>query len=45
VLLRQAHVNADKHDGRTIEELRAALASKTGENVVIRRFARFAVGD
>ncbi len=45
VLLRQAHVNADKYEGRTIEELRAALASETGENVVIRRFARFQVGD
>ena len=44
VLLRQKHVNEDKHDGKTIEELRAALASETGENVVIRRFARFAVG-
>ena len=45
VLLRQPHVNADKYDGRTIEELRAELAAKTGENVVIRRFERFAVGD
>jgi elongation factor Ts len=44
VLLRQPHVNGDKHDGRTIEELRAALASDVGENVVIRRFARFEVG-
>ena len=44
VLLRQKHVNEDKHDGKTIEELRAALASETGENVVIRRFTRFAVG-
>ena len=44
VLLRQKHVNEDKHAGKTIEELRAALASETGENVVIRRFARFAVG-
>jgi elongation factor Ts len=45
VLLRQKHVNEDKHGAKTIEELRAALASETGENVVIRRFARFAVGD
>jgi elongation factor Ts len=45
VLLRQPHVNSDKYEGRTIEELRAALASETGENVVIRRFARFQVGD
>jgi len=44
VLLRQKHVNEDKHGGKTIEELRAALASETGENIVIRRFARFAVG-
>jgi elongation factor Ts len=45
VLLKQPHVNAEKYEGRTIEELRAELASKTGENVVIRRFTRFAVGD
>jgi elongation factor Ts len=45
VLLEQQHVNADKHDGKTIEELRAAISATTGENVVIRRFARFAIGD
>jgi elongation factor Ts len=44
VLLRQTHVNEDKHGGKTIEELRAALSAETRENVVIRRFARFAVG-
>jgi len=44
VLLRQKHVNTDKHDGKTIEELRAALAAETRENIVIRRFERFAVG-
>jgi elongation factor Ts len=44
VLLRQKHVNEDKHGGKTIEELRAELASETRENIVIRRFARFAVG-
>ena len=44
VLLRQKHVNEDKHGGKTIEELRAALAAETRENIVIRRFARFAVG-
>ena len=44
-LLEQQHVNADKHDGKTIEQLRAELSAKTGENVVIRRFARFAVGE
>ncbi|HTP18651.1 MAG TPA: translation elongation factor Ts [Solirubrobacteraceae bacterium] len=44
VLLRQKHVNEDKHGGKTIEELRAELAAETGENVVIRRFSRFSVG-
>jgi len=45
VLLKQPHVNGEKFDGKTIEELRAGLSSKTGENVVIRRFTRFAVGE
>jgi elongation factor Ts len=45
VLLRQKHVNEDKYGGKTIEELRAKLAADTGENVVIRRFARFQIGD
>ena len=44
VLLRQKHVNEDKHGGKTIEDLRAALSAETRENVVIRRFTRFAVG-
>jgi elongation factor Ts len=44
VLLNQEHVNPDKHDGKTIEQLRAELSAKTGENVVIRRFSRFQVG-
>jgi elongation factor Ts len=45
VLLHQAHVNADKHGSKTIEELRAETAARTGENVLIRRFSRFAVGE
>jgi elongation factor Ts len=44
-LLNQVHVNADKYEGKTIDQLRADLSAKTGENVVIRRFARFAVGE
>jgi elongation factor Ts len=44
VLLKQVHVNGDKYEGKTIEQLRAELSGTTGENVVIRRFARFAVG-
>jgi elongation factor Ts len=45
VLLNQKHVNEDKHDSRTIEQIRADLSAKTGENIVIRRFTRFAVGE
>jgi elongation factor Ts len=44
VLLNQVHVNEDKYEGKTIEQIRAELSGTTGENVVIRRFARFAVG-
>jgi len=44
VLLKQAHINGDKYDGKTIEEMRAEMAGQMGENVVIRRFSRFAVG-
>jgi elongation factor Ts len=44
VLLDQPHVNEDKHESKTIGELRTELAANTGENVVVRRFARFQVG-
>jgi elongation factor Ts len=45
VLLDQKHVNEDRHESKTIGELRTELAANTGENVVIRRFARFQVGE
>jgi elongation factor Ts len=45
VLLNQTHVNEEKHESKTIEEMRAELASNTGENVVVRRFARFMIGE
>jgi elongation factor Ts len=45
VLLRQTHVNEDRHGGKTIEEMRTEVAANTGENVVIRRFARFQIGE
>ena len=44
VLLNQPHVNTDKYEGKTIDQLRLELVGTTGENVVIRRFARFQVG-
>jgi elongation factor Ts len=45
VLLDQTHVNEEKHGGKTIGQLRTEIAANTGENVVIRRFARFQVGE
>ena len=45
VLLEQAHINADRYEGKTIEELRQDLAAKTGENVRIARFAYYRVGE
>ncbi len=44
VLLAQPHVNQDKHQGKTIEQLRTELSGQTGENIVIRRFSRFQIG-
>jgi elongation factor Ts len=45
VLLDQPHVNSDKHEGKTIGELAHQIAATTGENVVIRRFSRFVIGE
>jgi len=44
-LLEQEHVNAEKHEKKTIEELRQELAAKTGENVRVARIAYFRVGE
>ena len=44
VLLNQEHVNGDKYEGKTIKQLQDEIAAETGENVGIRRFARFAIG-
>lgn len=43
-LLEQEHVNTERYEGKTIEELRAELAAKTGENVQIAGFERLEVG-
>ncbi len=43
-LLPQEHVDGDRFEGKTIEQIRAELSGKLGENVVVRRFSRFAVG-
>ncbi|MBW8059981.1 MAG: translation elongation factor Ts [Solirubrobacterales bacterium] len=43
-LLDQTHVNTEKHDSKSIEELRQELAAKTGENIRVARYAYFRVG-
>ncbi|MCW3067620.1 MAG: tsf [Solirubrobacterales bacterium] len=43
VLMEQAMHNP-KFDGKTVQQLRDELSATTGENVVIRRFSRFAIG-
>ena len=44
-LLEQEHINQERYEGKTIEDLRADVASKMGENITITRFARFVVGE
>ncbi len=44
-LLDQEHIRSDRYEGKTIEEIRAEIAANTGENILIARFARFAVGE
>ena len=44
-LMEQEHVNVDKHDSKTIEQLRQDAVAKLGENVVISRFSVFRVGE
>jgi len=43
-LLDQPHVNGEKHEGKTIEEMRQQISSGTGENVRIAKVAVFRVG-
>jgi elongation factor Ts len=44
IVLLEQQLHNPKFDGKSVQELRDELAAKTGENVVIRRFTRFAVG-
>ncbi len=44
-LLEQEHIRADRYEGKTIDKIREEISAKTGENIRIARFARFAVGD
>jgi elongation factor Ts len=44
VVLLEQELHNPKFEGKTVQQLRDELTAKTGENVVVRRFARFAVG-
>jgi elongation factor Ts len=44
IVLLEQEMHNPKFDGKTVQQLRDELTAKTGENVVIRRFTRFAVG-
>jgi elongation factor Ts len=44
IVLLEQELHNPKFEGKTVQQLRDELTAKTGENVVIRRFARFAVG-
>ena len=45
IVLLEQEMHNPKFEGKTVQQLRDELTAKTGENVVIRRFTRFAVGD
>jgi len=44
VVLLEQEMHNPKFEGKTVQQLRDELTATTGENVVIRRFARFAIG-
>jgi len=44
IVLLEQEMHNPKFEGRTVQQLRDELTATTGENVVIRRFVRFAVG-
>ena len=44
IVLLEQEMHNPKFDGKTVQQLRDELTATTGENVVIRRFSRFAVG-
>ena len=44
IVLLEQEMHNPKFEGRTVQQLRDELTATTGENVVIRRFVRFAIG-
>jgi elongation factor Ts len=44
IVVLEQEMHNPKFEGKTVQQLRDELTAKTGENVVVRRFTRFAVG-
>jgi len=44
IVLLEQEMHNPKFDSKTVQQLRDELTANTGENVVLRRFARFAIG-
>jgi elongation factor Ts len=44
IVLLEQEMHNPKFEGKSVQQLRDELTAKTGENVVIRRFVRFAIG-
>ena len=44
IVVLEQEMHNPKFEGKTVQQLRDELTATTGENIVIRRFARFAVG-
>jgi elongation factor Ts len=44
IVVLEQEMHNPKFEGKTVQQLRDELTVKTGENVVIRRFVRFAIG-
>jgi elongation factor Ts len=44
IVLLEQEMHNPRFEGKSVQQLRDELTAKTGENVVIRRFVRFAIG-
>jgi elongation factor Ts len=44
IVVLEQEMHNPRFDGKTVQQLRDELTATTGENIVIRRFARFAIG-
>jgi elongation factor Ts len=44
IVVLEQEMHNPKFDGKTVQQLRDELTAATGENIVVRRFSRFAIG-